>query len=122
MLHFGQYFSLRWHSCFFFKGTDGDGVGGGALAGIPSGVKVMGAHLQRKFARGVQYNMKVIIKGERNTGKSTLLYRLQGYKFVSDYNQTEEIQVAVIHWTAATSATEVVKVSLQYFDSLVSSI
>ena len=81
-----------------------------ALGSIPSGVKVMGAHLQRKFARGVQYNMKVIIKGERGTGKSTLLYRLQGYKFVSEYSATDEIQVAVIHWTAATSA-EVVKVT-----------
>lgn len=61
---------------------------------MPSGVTSMGQSLQRKFARGVQYNMKIIIKGDRNTGKSTLLGRFQGRPFKEEYLPTSEIQVS----------------------------
>lgn len=43
--------------------------------------------------------VKVVVRGDRNTGKSCLLYRMQGKNFSESYLPTNEIQVGHILWT-----------------------
>ncbi|KAM7543215.1 hypothetical protein Aperf_G00000003693 [Anoplocephala perfoliata] len=54
--------------------------------------------LQERLSNGVKYNLKVVIRGERKTGKSSLLSRLKGEEFSSNYTPTDEIKVACILW------------------------
>ena len=72
--------------------------GSGDAAKVPAGINVVSAELQRKFAHGVNFNMKIVIRGDRNSGKTCLWKRIQGQTFSEIYTPTEEIQAANIMW------------------------
>lgn len=93
-----------------FKRLAGKSDGAGNVSPRPAH-QSMPTMLQRKFAKGVQYNMKIIIKGDRNVGKTCLFHRLQGQKFIEEYIPTEEIQVTSIQWNYK-ATDDVVKVEV----------
>ncbi|EWM24659.1 gtp-binding protein parf [Nannochloropsis gaditana] len=64
-------------------------------------IRRMDGALQKKLGKGVAHNLKIIIRGERGSGKSALLSRLKGQPFTSSvYEPTPEIETATINWSA----------------------
>ncbi|CAH8637680.1 Rab-like protein 6 [Schistosoma haematobium] len=74
-------------------------------------IQPIGECLQEKFSHGVDYNMKIVIRGDRNVGKSALLSRLKGEQFKEEYIPSNEIQLANIHWNHQNSQS-VIKVEV----------
>ncbi|CAO3630879.1 unnamed protein product [Mucor fragilis] len=79
--------------------------GGGASAKKEPVVATQAAPSQQSFKamsnafrKGVQYNMKIVLRGDVMTGKSNLFHRLQGSDFSEEYTSTPQIQVANIPW------------------------
>ncbi|KAL0484901.1 Rab-like protein [Acrasis kona] len=56
--------------------------------------------MRRKMQKntGSRFNMKVVLRGDRNVGKSCLMRRLQGQGFNEAYIPSESITTAHIHW------------------------
>eukprot|EP00667_Euglena_gracilis_P003348 EG_transcript_3358 len=73
--------------------------GGGRTDAATRDIEVMDERMKAKLQRGVNYNMKVIVRGATKTGKSQLLRRLQGRPFDSTYVRTSRIQSANINWS-----------------------
>lgn len=97
----------------FLNKNDGapDTIGQNGNNSIPAGIQKLDKELQRKFARGVNYNMKIIIKGDARVGKSSLFLRLKGYGFVDDYVPTENLNVTSINWNYK-ATDDIVKIDL----------
>lgn len=57
------------------------------------------------------YSVKIVIRGERGTGKTSLLHRLQGRPVPAQHEPTAEIQTANINWNFK-NTDEVIKVRI----------
>jgi GTPase SAR1 family protein len=66
--------------------------------------------LRDKFKYGCDYNMKIIVRGARRTGKTSLLNRLQGLQMPNSYIPTPEIRIGTINWTGSSLTADHVKV------------
>ncbi|OQS07028.1 GTP-binding protein Parf [Thraustotheca clavata] len=62
-------------------------------------IRRMDKVIRKKVRGGVTYNMKLLIRGERGTGKTSLMARLQGQPIPETHIPTREIQTASIQWT-----------------------
>lgn len=70
---------------------------GGSSNGAPK-IWSMPPEMQREFEKGVKYNMKIVIRGLRKTGKSSLLARLHGRRLAEQYTPSAEISAATIRF------------------------
>lgn len=99
----------------FINKTDGQFEGPNGVSNsngtVPPGYQKLDKELQKKFARGVNYNMKVVIKGDARVGKSSLFLRLKGYGFDDQYNPTETLNVTSINWNYK-ATDDIVKIDL----------
>ncbi|CAL4193671.1 unnamed protein product, partial [Meganyctiphanes norvegica] len=76
-----------------------------------NGVQQIAQCLQSIIKKWMQSHLKIVIRGDRNVGKTCLFYRLQGKPFLEEYIQTEEIQVGSIQWNYK-ATDDVVKVEV----------
>jgi hypothetical protein len=65
-------------------------------------IRRMDKVIRKRVRGGITYNMKLLIRGERGTGKSSLLARLQGQPIPEVHEPTREIKTASIQWTMKT--------------------
>ena len=62
-------------------------------------VRALDKRVSSALAKGVRYNMKILIRGARKCGKSQLLRHLQGLPYQAEYTATPEIETAHVIWT-----------------------
>ncbi|CAM9220849.1 unnamed protein product [Ectocarpus sp. 8 AP-2014] len=80
---------------------------------VASHISKMDSLIRRKLhGTGAQYNMKVVIRGERGVGKSTLWRRLQALPYEEKYTPTPEIQTTTINNWVYRGSRDVVKVEV----------
>ncbi|KAG5490786.1 hypothetical protein JKF63_00908 [Porcisia hertigi] len=72
------------------KGTSRGGSDASAQR-LGSGVWPLSPQVQEEMKKGTRYNMKVVLRGTRATGKSTLLARLSGHPLPTRYTPSTEL-------------------------------
>lgn len=72
-------------------------------------IQRMDKAIRKRVRGGITYNMKIIIRGDKGTGKSSLFHRLKGEPIPSEHETTPQLQSATINWNFRTNSEENVK-------------
>lgn len=72
-------------------------------------IQRMDKAIRKRVRGGITYNMKIIIRGEKGTGKTSLFHRLKGEPIPDDHESTPQLQSATINWNFRANSEENVK-------------
>lgn len=75
-------------------GATAAGAGGESHEDKLRAIRQMDSTIRQRLRGGVSYNMKVVLRGERGSGKSALLARLQGLPFKPEVGAP----LGLCHW------------------------
>ena len=53
-----------------------------------------------KISTNIDYELLIVIRGQRNTGKTSLIQRMQGKPFKGDYTPTKMLSAAEFVWNS----------------------
>ncbi|POM69405.1 GTP-binding protein Parf [Phytophthora palmivora] len=65
--------------------------------------------IRRRVRGGITYNMKLLIRGAKGTGKTSLFHRLKGEPIPEGHQSTPQLQSATINWSFRQNLEENVK-------------
>eukprot|EP00644_Phytophthora_capsici_P004944 jgi/Phyca11/558085/estExt2_Genewise1.C_PHYCAscaffold_10399 len=65
--------------------------------------------IRRRVRGGITYNMKLLIRGAKGTGKTSLFHRLKGEPIPETHQSTPQLQSATINWSFRQNLEENVK-------------
>ena len=88
---------------------------GGRIAKLPACIflaltSIASLPYLAQLGRGAHYNLRVLIRGDLQTGKTALWRRLQGLSFGGQLPPTQALAVAHLDWTCHSSIEDIVKV------------
>ncbi|GMF65882.1 unnamed protein product [Phytophthora lilii] len=72
-------------------------------------IQRMDKAIRRRVRGGITYNMKLLIRGAKGTGKTSLFQRLQGEPIPETHQSTPQLQSATINWSFRQNLEENVK-------------
>ncbi|KAK1943329.1 Rab-like protein 6 [Phytophthora citrophthora] len=72
-------------------------------------IQRMDKAIRRRVRGGITYNMKLLIRGAKGTGKTSLFHRLKGEPIPETHQSTPQLQSATINWSFRQNLEENVK-------------
>jgi hypothetical protein len=64
-------------------------------------IRAMDEQIRSRVRHGIQYNLKFIVRGSKQSGKTTLWNRLQGFKFLPEVTSTtSSLALIVSPWSS----------------------
>lgn len=83
--------------------------GGGSQTHMDRTIQRMDRTIRKRVRGGITYNMKVLIRGTKGTGKTSLFQRLKGEPIPTTHRTTPQLQSATINWQFRANSEESVK-------------